>query len=103
MPIIGDLVEMGLNVLNPIQPKAMDVEKLATGYGEKLTFFGGICNQDVMPFKTPEEVTEHVRYMIQVLGKNGRYVIAPSNGVGRDVPLENVEAFYRAAQQFRRI
>jgi uroporphyrinogen decarboxylase len=103
MPIIGDLIEIGMDVLNPIQPKALDVEKLSREYGDKVAFFGGICNQDVLPFKTPEEVDDHVKYMVKTLGRNGRYIISPSNAVGRDVPFENIEAFYAAAQKYRHI
>ena len=101
MPIIGDLIEIGVNVLNPVQPKALDIEKLADEFGDKIAFFGGVCNQEVLPFQTPEEIDAHVRYLVKVLGKHGRYIIAPSNGVGKDVPLENVEAFFRAAQKYR--
>jgi uroporphyrinogen decarboxylase len=103
MPIIGDLIEIGVDVLNPVQPKALDIEKLSGEYGGKLAFFGGICNQEVLPFKGPEEIDAHVKYMVETLGRNGRYIIAPSNGVGKDVPLENVAAFYAAAQKYRHI
>jgi uroporphyrinogen decarboxylase len=102
MPIIGDLIEIGVNVLNPVQPKALDLQKLSETYGGRIAFFGGVCNQEVLPFKSPEEVDAHVKYLVDLLGKNGRYIIAPSNGIGKDVPLENVEAFYAAAQKYRR-
>ena len=55
-PIIPDLIEIGVNVLNPVQPNVMDLRELAERFGEKLTFFGGICNQKVLPFGTPEEI-----------------------------------------------
>lgn len=103
MSIVGDLAEIGVNVLNPIQPNAMDLTALADGYGDKLAFFGGICNQHVLPHQTPEEIDASVKATVDILGKNGRYIIAPSNSIGRDVPEENVEAFYRAAQKYRRI
>jgi len=103
MPIIGDLADMGVNVLNPVQPQALDLEKLAAEYGDRIAFFGGICNQTVLPHGTPEEIDEEVKRVTGILGKNGRYVISPSNGMGKDVPLENVEAFYAAAQKYRRI
>jgi len=101
--LLDDFVEIGINVLNPVQPAAMDMELLRDGYGDKLTFFGGICNQTVLPGGTPEEVDEHVREQTRVLGAHGRYVIAPSNGIGRDVPIENVEAFFTAAENYRRV
>lgn len=103
MPIVPDLIELGVNVLNPVQPNVMDIGKLAGEYGNQLTFFGGICNQKVLPYGTPEEIDRNVRQVTEVLGRNGRYVIAPSNGIGKDVPAINVEAFYQAAQKYRRI
>lgn len=102
-PIIGDLIEIGVNVLNPIQPKALDLPALVQDYGDKLTFFGGICNQDVLPFRTPEEVEENVRTITALLGSKGRYIIAPSNGIGTDVPIENIEAYFQAAERYRHI
>ena len=56
------MIEIGVNVLNPVRPKALDVEKLSGEYGDKLAFFGGICNQEVLPFKGPEEIDAHVKY-----------------------------------------
>lgn len=103
MPIIEDLIEIGVNVLNPIQPKALNIKELTANYGDRLTFFGGICNQSVLPFGTPDEVEANVAEVTSILGSNGRFIIAPSNGVGKDVPLENVEAFFRAAKRCRRI
>jgi uroporphyrinogen decarboxylase len=101
--IVGDLIEIGVNVLNPIQPKALDLKKLADDYGDKITFFGGICNQEVLPRSTPEEVEQNVRQIRALLGRHGRFVIAPSNGIGPDVPPENIEAFFRAARESRQL
>lgn len=99
--LIPDLIEIGVNVLNPVQPNVMDLNFLSEQYGRQLTFFGGICNQHVLPFGTPEEIQANVQEITRILGRYGRYVIAPSNGIGPDVPAEHVEAFYRAAQQCR--
>ena len=99
--ILDDFVEIGLNVLNPVQPAALDVKMLRDNYGDKLTFFGGICNQTVLPVGTPEEVDAHVKEQTSILGAHGRYVISPSNGVGKDVPIKNVEAYFAAAQKYR--
>lgn len=101
-PIIGDLIEIGVNVLNPVQPNVMDLGRIAEEYGKKISFFGGICNQKVLPYGTPEEIDANVCEVTKILGKYGRYIIAPSNGVGRDVPMENVEAYFRAAEKYRR-
>ena len=101
--ILDDFVEMGINVLNPVQPAALDVKLLRDNYGTKLTFFGGICNQTTMSDGTPESVDEHVREQTSILGAHGRFVISPSNGVGVDVPLENVEAYFAAAERYRKL
>lgn len=101
MPIVGDLIEIGVNVLNPIQPKAFDLLELSNRYGKLLTFFGGICNQELLPFGSPEEIEKTVMETTSLLGKHGRFVIAPSNGIGPDVPLENIEAFRQAAEACR--
>jgi uroporphyrinogen decarboxylase len=99
--IIPDLIEIGVNVLNPVQPKALDLEALSENYGSRITFFGGICNQEILPLGTPEQIDRNVREVTALLGKNRRYVIAPSNGIGADVPLENIEAFFAAARKYR--
>ena len=101
LDIVPDLIEIGVNVLHPVQPKAMDMRKLADAYGEKITFFGGICNQEVLPSWRPEEIRENVRETVEILGKRGRYVIAPSNGIGPDVPLVSIDAFCAAAMAYR--
>jgi uroporphyrinogen decarboxylase len=101
--IIEDLIEIGMDVLNPVQPKAMDVKQLSERFGTRLTFFGGVCNQEIIPYRTREEIDSNVKYLVETLGKHGRYIIAPSNGIGPDAPLQNVEHFYSAAQKYRRI
>ena len=101
MEIIPDLIEIGINVLNPVQPKAMDIKVLSEKYADKITLFGGICNQELLPLGTPEQIDENVRETVKLLGKNHRYIIAPSNGIGPDVPLRNTEAYLKAAQKYR--
>jgi uroporphyrinogen decarboxylase len=99
MPIVGDLIEIGVNVLNR-SAKALDIS-LCKAYGDKISFFGGFCNQQILPYGSPEEIDENVREVTAILGAKGRYIIAPSNGMALDVPLENVEAFYKAASRYR--
>ncbi|GHT95100.1 uroporphyrinogen III decarboxylase [Spirochaetia bacterium] len=99
--IVPDLIEIGVNVLNPIQPKALDLKQLGDSYGDRITFFGGICNQEVLPHGTPEQIDAKVKEITALLGRHGRFVIAPSNGVGSDVPLENIDAYCKAALKYR--
>jgi len=76
-PIISDMLEIGLQVLHPIQPHAMSLEKLADAYGETLTFHGGIDTQHVLPFGSPEEVKREVERCVKILGEKGTLHYCP--------------------------
>jgi len=91
-PILDDLVDLGLEVLNPLQPEAMPLEEVAQRYGPHLSFYGGISEQKVLPFGTPDQVRTEVERCVEVLGKYGGYIIAPSQTITSDVPAENVRA-----------
>ena len=95
-PLINRLIEMGLGILNPIQPSAknMSPEKLAQEFGGRIAFHGGIDTQQFLPKATPEQVREKVRYTCGVLGKSGGYILAGSHHIQADVPLDNVLAMY---------
>jgi uroporphyrinogen decarboxylase len=99
--ILGDFVEMGLNVLHPLQPKAMPHGDVAAACGGKLTFFGGIDTQELLPFGTPQQVRQGVSSCISLFGKKGSYIIAPSQEVMSDVPIENVKALVSAIMELR--
>jgi uroporphyrinogen decarboxylase len=100
VPIIPDFIEIGLDILNPIQPlaKGMTPEYLKGNFGNELTFFGGIDIQDLLPNSTPDEIAKEVKRRIQILGKNGGYIIAPAHNIQDDTPIENIEAFFEAAK-----
>jgi uroporphyrinogen decarboxylase len=88
-PIIPDLIEIGLDVLNPIQPRSMDPGKLKKEYGHKLCFWGSIDEQYTLPFGTPAEVKKEVITRLRTLGKDGGLIIGPTHHVQLDTPLEN--------------
>jgi uroporphyrinogen decarboxylase len=99
-PLIPDLIEIGVEVLNPIEVSAAgmgDTKKLKKEFGDKLTFWGAIDTRRVLPYGTPEEVREEVRHRIRDLGPGGGYVVSPVHNVQPDVPPENVVAMYDAA------
>ncbi len=98
--LIPDFIEMGLDVLNNIQAEAMPIEELADKYGEKLTFYGGISAQEVLPHGTPDDVRNEVKRVIKVLGRNRGLIIAPSVAITSDVSLENIIAFFDAINEF---
>ncbi len=97
-PLIPDYLEMGLDVLNPVQPYVaeMDHKRLKREFGDRLCFHGGIDLQRVLPFGSPEEVYAEAVKTMRALGPGGGYILAPTHYLTPDVPPENVLAL-RAA------
>jgi uroporphyrinogen decarboxylase len=95
-PLIEVLITMGVDVLNPIQPSARDMQpaKLAQEFGGRIAFHGGIDVQHFLPHATPREVQDKVGYMRELLGRNGGYILSGSHHIPADVPLENILAMY---------
>jgi uroporphyrinogen decarboxylase len=95
-PLIETFIQMGLKILNPIQPSAanMNPEKLAEEFGGRIAFHGGIDVQQFLPAANPEEVEEKVNYTSEVLGSQGGYILSGSHHLQADIPLENVLAMY---------
>ena len=91
-PVIGDMIDIGLDILHPIQPEAMDIRKLKQEFGRSLSFCGGIRTQDLLPSGTPKEVAAEVRELKHVMGKGGGYILEPGITVQTDVPLANIVA-----------
>jgi uroporphyrinogen decarboxylase len=99
--LIPRLVEMGLDVLNPVQPEAMDLARLKRDFGQRLTFWGGISTQQTLPFGTPEEVRAEVRAVRDCLATGGGYILAPAQSIQADVPVANVLALLEVARETR--
>ena len=97
-PIIGDMIEMGLDILHPIQPEAMDIFGLKEKFGKDVTFCGGMCTQRVLPDGSVQEVRELTRETIKKMSRGGRYIFEPGITVQADVPLANVVAMIEEAR-----
>ena len=99
---VPDWIEMGLDILDPVQPmaKGMDPFQLKVNFGNKLTFHGGIDAQHVLPYGTEEEVREHTKKYIKALAPGGGFIVAPVHNVQRDVPPENLVAMRDAVEEF---
>lgn len=97
-PIIGDLVDLGLDVLHPIQPEAMDILELKRRFGSHLTFCGGLRTQDLLPHGTPQQVRDEVRRLKDVMGQGGGYILEPGITLQADVPLANLLAMIEEAR-----
>ncbi len=88
-PIIPELIEIGLDVLNPIQPASMDPADIKKKFGDKLSFWGSIDEQHTLPFGSPDDVVNEVRLRLETVGYNGGLILAPTHHVQLDTPLEN--------------
>lgn len=99
LPLIPELIEIGLDVLNPIQPSVYDPNILKDQFGEKITLYGGIDVETTLPYGTPEEVATEVRKRAATLGKGGGYILQSSHTIMTDVPLKNVIAYIDTCHQ----
>ncbi len=88
-----DLIEIGMQVFNPLSPTIMDPLTYKKQYGDRITFYGGIDVVQTLPFGTPEEVRREVRGMAESMGKNGGYILQSSHTILEDVPMENLVAY----------
>jgi uroporphyrinogen decarboxylase len=94
--IIPDLIEIGMDVLNPVQWRCagMDREGLKRDFGDRIAFHGAMDNQHTLAFGTVEEVRQEVRDNVRILGEGGGYVLAPCHNIQAVGPPENVVAMY---------
>ena len=98
-PLISDLIEAGVDILNPVQcsAKGMEARFLKEKYGNKIVFWGGgVDTQRVLPYGTTEEVTVQVKERIDIFFRDGGYVFAPIHNIVAKVPPENIIAMYKA-------
>jgi uroporphyrinogen decarboxylase len=98
-PIIPELIDIGLDVLNPIQPRSMDPVRLKKEYGDKLCFWGSIDEQYTLPFGTPADVRKEALARLKTLGKGGGLILGPTHHVQLDTPLENFWALVNTVRQ----
>jgi uroporphyrinogen-III decarboxylase len=89
LPIIEDLIDIGVDILNPIQPRSMDPAELKRRFGDRLSFWGTIDEQHTLPFGTPDDVASEVRERITTVGRSGGLIIGPTHQVQLDTPMEN--------------
>ena len=103
VPVIDDLIEVGLDLLDPVQVGAvgMEPETLAERFGERISFHGAIDEVDLLPRATAGEVRKETTRMIDVLGSRGGFVVSPSHQVQGDTPPENTVAVFEAAREYR--
>ncbi|MFN8254380.1 MAG: uroporphyrinogen decarboxylase family protein [Bacteroidales bacterium] len=103
LPIIPDFIEIGLDILNPLQPLAtgMNPEFLVSEYGRDLVFFGGIDIQELLPKGPVSRIKDEVNRRIEIFGRYNGYIIAPAHNIQPDTPVEHILAFFDAALKFK--
>lgn len=100
MPILDDLMEIGVNALNPVQPEYMDAAQIRRRYGPRLALWGTVGHQGTLSFGTPEQIRQEVQRRIQTLGRAG-LILCPAYDIDEpDIPWENIDAFLLAVRQY---
>jgi uroporphyrinogen decarboxylase len=100
--IIPEMVDIGIDVLNPIQwrSQGMEREGLKQDFGDRIIFHGAMDNQYTLPFGTVEEVRQEVEDNLRILGAGGGYILAPCHNIQAVGPAENVVAMYQAGYEY---
>lgn len=98
--VIPDFIEVGVEVLNPIQPEVMDPARIKAQFGADLVFLGAISVQHTLPLGTPQDVYDEVRLRLSTIGAGGGYIMTPSHLLNADIPWDNIVAFFEAADRF---
>lgn len=103
--IIPDLIDAGSHILDPIQWRCAGMDRVALkqDFGDKLVFHGAVDNQHTLPFGSAQDVREEVLYNLDVLGKNGGYILAPCHNIQAITPIENILALYQTGYEYGRM
>ena len=100
-PLIGNLIEAGVEILNPVQPECMDFVEIHAKYGKRLSFNGTLGTQTTMPFGTPAEVKATVFRNLEIAGNAGGLFCCPTHLLEPEVPWANIEAYVAACKEFK--
>ncbi len=98
--IMPELIDMGVDVYNTVQPEIYDLEKLKREYGKDITFYGGISTQQFLPFASESEVREQTKRVLDIMMKDGGYILSPTHAVTPDIPVTNVLAMVDEGKKF---
>ncbi len=99
---IPDFIEIGIDIVMPVQVRAegMSPDSVKRDFGDRLSFYGAVDTQDLLPFASPDRVRQEVRHLLDVMGKGGGYILSSSHALLKDVPLQNVLAMYDEARSY---
>jgi uroporphyrinogen decarboxylase len=99
-PIMKDFVDIGLNIINPIQPTTMDPAKIKKEFGDHLTLWGTVDEQQILPFGTVSEVVNEVKLRLKTVAPGGGFILAPAHNVQSDTSIDNIMAIYEAVNAY---
>lgn len=99
-PVIGDIIEVGFDILDPVQPECVNPGLIKKEWGDRVTLCGGGSVQRTLPFGTVEDVRQEVDFLMRTCAYDGGYVFRASNAVSFDCPIENVVAFFETARDY---
>jgi len=98
-PFIDQLIEVGVDILNPIQPECMDFDEIYDQFGDRISFWGTLGTQKLLPFGTPKEVFDIAKTRLEKCGQQGGIVLGPTHMVEPEVPWENLMAIVKAVHE----
>jgi uroporphyrinogen decarboxylase len=99
-PIVGDLLQIGVDAINPLQPEHMDAARIRQKFGPRPTLWGTVGRQTTFSFSTPDEIRQEVKLRVETLGRAGLILCPAYDVVEPDIPWENVAAFLEAVRAF---
>ena len=102
IPFINQLIEIGVEVLNPIQPECMSFDEVHNKFGDRLSFWGTLGTQELLPFGTKDEVFATTLSRLNKMGEKGGLVIGPTHMVEPEVPWENLTAIIEGVETFQK-
>jgi uroporphyrinogen decarboxylase len=98
--LIPELIEIGVDIFNPLQPECLDVEEVKRRYGSRIVIDGAIGTQTTMPFGSPDDVRACVKERVRTLGADGALILSPTHVLEPEVPLANIVAFAEACREY---
>ncbi len=101
MEVIPELIELGTDILDPIQPEANDTAFIKKEYGKDIVLFGGLGSQSTIPTGTREDVIAEAEEILKVLGEGGKYIIGPAGSIPSEAPIENVAALVEFCKELK--
>ena len=97
--VVGDMIDIGLDILHPIQPETMDIYKLKAEFGKELTFQGGLGTQNFLIRATPDKIRDEVKILKNKMGMGGGYIFEPGITIQGDIPVDNLLAMIEEAKK----